>query len=150
MRSSYSNDLFKGFEGQEGELIPILQQVQKKTGYISQESVAEISRFLHISENRIFGVATFYSQFRYNKPARHAIRICLGTACHVRGGQALSDEIERVLGISAGESTPDDRFDFQRVACLGCCALGPVVQINEDVYSKVTSSRLRKILDHYE
>ena len=142
--------LFSGFKGGEGDLIPILQSVQQKLGYIPEEAVKRISRFLKISENQTFGVASFYSQFRFTPPGRNSIKVCMGTACHVRGGQILCEAVQRELDISPGETTQDKRFDFQRVACLGCCALAPVVQIKDDIYSRMTVVRLREILDKYE
>jgi len=132
------------------ELIPILQDVQKEYGYISPELVASISRYLKVSENRIFGVSSFYAQFRFTAPGRHSIRVCLGTACHVRGGATLLEMLERGLGISCGETTPDRRFDLERVACLGCCALSPVVQIDSDIYSRMTVNKLMELLKNYE
>jgi len=143
-------DIFSEFNGKQGDLIPLLQEIQERFGYISEESIKNISRFLKISENQIFGVASFYSQFRFVAPGRNTIKVCLGTACHVRGGQILSEEVERELGISPGQTTEDKRFDLQRVACLGCCALAPVVQINNDIYSRMSVVRLKKILDKYE
>jgi len=142
-------DLFAKFTGAEGDLIPILQRVQQEQGYLSTESLHSISRFLKISENRIYGVASFYSQFRFTPPGRNTIKICLGTACHVLGGQVLRESLERMLGITPGETTPDGRFDFQQVACLGCCALGPVLQVNTEIHGKVTPSRLDEILASY-
>jgi NADH-quinone oxidoreductase subunit E len=142
--------MFSCFKGEEGDLIPILQKAQEKLGYISKEAVKNISRFLKISENQIFGVASFYSQFRFNPPGRNSIKVCMGTACHVRGGQILCEAVERELEISPGQTTEDGRFDFQRVACLGCCALAPVVQVNDDIYSRMTVVRLKEILDKYE
>jgi NADH-quinone oxidoreductase subunit E len=142
--------VFSGFKGGEGDLIPILQGIQQKFGYISEEATSHISRFLKISENQIFGVASFYSQFRFAPPGRNSIKVCLGTACHVRGGQILCEAIQRELDISPGQTTEDRRFDLQRVACLGCCALAPVVQINDDIYSRMTVVRLKQILDKYE
>jgi len=143
-------DMFSGFKGEEGDLIPTLQRIQEKFGYISKESVRHISRFLKISENQIFGVASFYSQFRFTAPGRNSIKVCLGTACHVRGGQILCEAVQRELDISPGQTTKDRRFDLQRVACLGCCALAPVLQINDDIYSRMTVIRLKEILDRYE
>ena len=142
--------LFSGMEREEGNLIPILQRIQHKFGYISEEAVQHISSFLKISENQIYGVASFYSQFRFTERGRNSIKVCLGTACHVKGGQTLSDAVERELGISHGQTTRDKRYDFERVACLGCCALAPVVQINDDIYSDVTVIRLKEILGKYE
>jgi len=145
-----ARNLLYGFKGEEGDLIPLLQRAQEEYGYISEEAVYRISRFLRISDNQIFGVASFYSQFRFFPPGRNSVRVCSGTACHVRGGQILGETVERQLGISPGQTTPDRRYDFQRVACLGCCALAPVVQVNTDVYSRVTVTRLREIVAHYE
>ncbi|MFH1336820.1 MAG: NADH-quinone oxidoreductase subunit NuoE [Candidatus Zixiibacteriota bacterium] len=142
--------IFSGFKGEEGDLIPLLQRIQEKFGYISEETIRQMSRFLKISENQIFGVASFYSQFRFIPPGRNSIKVCLGTACHVRGGQILSEAIQRELDITPGETTEDRRFDLQRVACLGCCALAPVVQIKDDIYSRMTVIRLKEIFDKYE
>ena len=143
-------DLFSGFKGERGDLIPVLQRVQGKFGYISEESTRMISRFLRISENRVFGVASFYSQFRFVEPGRHSLKLCLGTACHVRGGSAIAGAVQRELGVLLGETTPDKRFDLQRVACLGCCALAPVVQVDEDVHSRMTAIRLKQVLEDYD
>lgn len=150
MESKEVNELFSGFKGEEGDLIPLLQRAQERLGYISERAVRHISRFLRMSENQIFGVASFYSQFRFIPPGRNSVRVCSGTACHVRGGQILGEAVERHLGISPGQTTLDRRFDFQRVACLGCCALAPVIQINKDVYSRMTVTRLREIVQRYE
>ncbi|MCX5798601.1 MAG: NADH-quinone oxidoreductase subunit NuoE [Proteobacteria bacterium] len=132
------------------DLIPILQGVQKEFGYVSLESVKKISRYLRITENQIYGVSSFYAQFRFNPPGRHSIKACLGTACHVRGGATLLEMLERGLGISCGETTPDKRFDLDRVACLGCCALSPVVQIDKNIYSRMTVTKLTELLKEYE
>ena len=132
------------------DLIPILQGVQKEFGYVSLESVKKISRYLRITENQIYGVSSFYAQFRFNPPGRHSIKACLGTACHVRGGATLLEMLERGLGISCGETTPDKRFDLERVACLGCCALSPVVQIDKNIYSRMTVTKLTELLKEYE
>lgn len=132
------------------ELIPILQDVQKEFGYISPESVKKISRYLKVSENQVYGVSSFYAQFRFTEPGRHGVKVCLGTACHVRGGATLLEVLERGLGISCGQTTDDKRYDLERVACLGCCALSPVVQIDRDIYSRMTVNRLTELLKEYE
>lgn len=150
LAESHYAQLFEGFRGENGDLIPILQKVNEQFGYISEEATRDISRFLRISENEIYGVASFYSQFRFVEPGRNSIKVCLGTACHVWGGAALSEAVQRELNISPGQTTADKRFDLQRVACLGCCALAPVVQINDDIHSRVTVTGLLKILDQYE
>jgi len=131
-------------------LIPILQDVQKEFGYISPDSLADISRHLKLSENEVFGVASFYAQFRFTTPGRHSVRVCLGTACHVRGGATLLDTVQTGLGIECGGTTADERFDLERVACLGCCALSPVVQIDGKIFSKVSVNKLTELLKFYE
>jgi NADH-quinone oxidoreductase subunit E len=141
--------MFAPFKGTPGDLIPLLQCVQAADGYISAESTARVARFLRVSENIVFGVASFYTQFRFTVPGRHSVKVCLGTACHVRGGEILSRALERDLGIVAGQTTPDRRFDLQRVVCLGCCALAPVVQVGPDIHSQVNVIRLREILGAY-
>ena len=140
----------KGFSGNPEELIALLQLYQKTYGYISEQSIRQISRFLKVSEAHIYGVASFYAQFRFEKPGDHTIRACLGTACHVQGGEQLSHEIQDILHIKPGEVTPDGRFDFQEVACLGCCAQAPVVEINGKIFGKMTPDKLRKVLEDYE
>lgn len=132
------------------ELIPILQDVQKEVGYVSAEAVRSISRYLRISENQIFGVSSFYAQFRFTPPGRHSIKVCLGTACHVRGGANVLDTLETGLDCRCGETTQDGRFDLDRVACLGCCALSPVVSIDNKIFSRVTVNKLSELLKFYE
>ena len=131
-------------------LIAILQQVQKAEGYVTPEAVNSISRHLSISRSQIFGVASFYSQFKFNPPGRNSIRICLGTACHVQGGDFLLNALHSEIGISPNETTSDGRFDLERVACLGCCALAPVVMINDDIFSNMSVVKLKEILNRYE
>ncbi|MCX5817618.1 MAG: NAD(P)H-dependent oxidoreductase subunit E [Proteobacteria bacterium] len=142
--------IFEKYQRKPDQLIPILQNVQREFGYITPESVKHISRYLRISENQIFGVSSFYAQFRFTAPGRHSVRVCLGTACHVRGGATLLEMLERELEIVCGETTPDRRFDLERVACLGCCALSPVVQIDADIYSRMTVNKLSELLKQYE
>ena len=131
-------------------LIPILQDLQKKEGYISADSLKYISKHLHVSRSHIYGVASFYAQFKFNPPGRHSIKICLGTACHVQGGDFLLHALKSEIGISPGETTEDGRFDLERVACLGCCALAPVVMINETIHSRITVIKLKETLAAYE
>jgi NADH-quinone oxidoreductase subunit E len=150
MASEPYASLLSGFGGEAGDLIPILQRVQQKDGFLSETSIREISDFLGVSENQVFGVASFYSQFRFSAPGRHSIRVCLGTACHVRSGQILADAVSRELDVLPGETTADGRFDLQRVACLGCCALAPVIQVDDEIHSRVTVIRLKGILAKYE
>ena len=141
---------FAEFSGEPNQLISILQHCQSHNGYVSREAVKQIANFLGISEAHIYGVASFYTQFRFEKPGDHQIRICLGTACHVQGGVLLSQEIQSIIGIMPGEISPDNKFEFHEVACLGCCAQAPVVEIDGRVYGKMTRKRLQKVLMQYE
>jgi len=142
--------IFKEFIVDEENLIPILQKIQAEIGYISKQAVEEIATFLRITEGQVYGVASFYSQFRFTPRGRHSITVCLGTACHVRGGEILVEALERDLEVKTGECTEDKRFDLNRVACLGCCALAPVVKIDDDIYSNVTIIKLKEVLEKYE
>ncbi len=139
-----------GFSGNSEELIPLLQFTQKKYGYISQESVERIALFLGIAAAQVFTVASFFAQFRFCRPGENHVRVCLGTACHVQGGGELSKEIQSILKIRPGETTPDGRFDFEEVACLGCCAQASVVEINGKIYARMTPEKLRKVLASYD
>ena len=134
----------------EGSLIPLLQKAQKLDGYISPDKVGNIAEYLKMTESQVYGVASFYSQFRFIPPGEHSISVCLGTACHVNGGETLLDTIGRDLDVKPGESTSDEKFDLNRVACLGCCALAPVVKIDDDIHSKVNVMKLKEILSNYE
>lgn len=138
------------FTRNRGDLIPILQKVQEAEGYLSPEAVAEISRFLDISENDIYSVASFYAQFRFTRPGEHTIKVCLGTACHVRGGERILDSMERELKIKTGQVTDDFKFGLERVACVGCCALAPVVVLDEDVYGKLEPVKVKDVLALYK
>jgi NADH:ubiquinone oxidoreductase subunit E len=143
-------NIFEGYQGNPFELIALLQLYQREHGYISPQGVRQIAEFLKISESRVYGVASFYTQFRFTKPGANTIRVCQGTACHVQGGEQLSQETHKMLGIRPGETTRDGRFDFQEVACLGCCAQASVVEINGKIHGKMTPETLRKALGRYE
>ena len=133
-----------------GDLIPQLQKAQETEGFLSPQAVRAIAKRLRISDNEVYGVATFYAQFRFHPPGEHSIQVCMGTACHVRGGEQLSAYLQHRLGISPGETTPDHRFDLEQVACLGCCALSPVVKIDDTIYSQMSVLKLRDVLDEYD
>lgn len=143
-------EILDNYKGEKKELISLLQAIQDKFGYLSEESIKQISKFLNISENEIYGVATFYAQFRFQRPAKHAIKVCLGTACHVKGGEIILETFERELNIKVGEVTKDGKFSLERVACVGCCALAPVVIVDDKVYAKETSSNVKNIIDKYK
>lgn len=145
------NSILKNYPPKDaGNLIPILQAVQQQEGYISAEAVKIIAKWLNVSKSHIYGVATFYNQFKFKPPAKYNIKVCLGTACHVRGGPAINNEFELQLGIKAGETTEDKNFALETVNCVGACALGPIVIVNEEYYGKMirkeVSSLIKKLL----
>jgi len=140
--SSVLND----FSPMREKLIPLLQAVQAEFGYLPQDAIRLIASFLDISPGEVFGVATFYNQFRFVPPGKHPIKVCLGTACHVRGGDIILEEWERRLGIKEGEVTEDREFGLDRVACVGCCALAPVALVGEEVHGKMSPASVNGIL----
>ena len=150
MAGSIPTIIRKYSPGDQSSLIAILQDIQKKEGYISQARLNQISLHLGVSRSNVFGVASFYSQFKFNPPGRHSIKICLGTACHVQGGDFLLNALKSEIGISPNETTPDGKFDLERVACLGCCALAPVVMVNDQIYSNVSVVGLKEILNSHD
>jgi NADH-quinone oxidoreductase subunit E len=134
------------YKGKKGALIPLLQEIQDRYGYLSPEALSALAEEIKISDNEIYGVATFYAQFKFKKPGRHQVKVCLGTACHVRGGAELMQTAERELNIKQGETTSDGLFSLERVACLGCCALSPVIVVDKDIYGKLTPVKVKKVL----
>ena len=141
--------IMKPYEEEKGSLIPILQAVQKEYGFISEETVAAIAKGIKLSEHEIYGVATFYAQFRFTKPGDHLIKVCLGTACHVKSGEQIMDMAEKALNIRSGETTPDSAFSLERVACMGCCALAPVMVVDNNIYANVASATVDRIISQY-
>lgn len=134
---------------QRQSLIPILQKVQEELGYLPEEAISEVAHFLRLSKNEIYGIASFYALFRFERQGEHTIHICQGTACHVRGGQRILETVERELGIQRGQTTEDYKFSLERVACFGACALAPVMVVDKSVYGKMTNSRAKEILKEY-
>lgn len=144
------NTILAEFKGAtRDKLIPILQEVQERQGFISRESVVAVGDFLNLPASKIYGVATFYNQFRFEPKGRYHILMCRGTACHVKGSAAILESIENDLGIKAGETTRDGLFSIEVVACLGACGLAPLISINEEFYGNVTTESVEKILQSY-
>ncbi len=135
------------FPAEKGSLIPILQRVQDRAGYISSQAAWEISQALRLTESQVYGVASFYSQFRFTPPGRHRFHVCRGTACHVRGSQALLDTLELRLGIREGETSPDREFELNQVACLGACGLAPALVIDQQVCGLMTPERVIALIE---
>jgi len=134
------------YERSRENLIPVLQEIQRELGYLSQEAMEQAADYLKISSSTVYGVATFYSFFRLAPCGRNTVKICCGTACHVRGGAHILRDIERRLGIKPGGTTADGEYSLETVACVGACALAPVVIVNDDVHGRVTTSSTGKIL----
>ena len=143
------SQILDAHRGEKGTLIPILQEIQGEFGYLSEKALSEVGKSLEVSQNEIYGVATFYTQFRFTPPAEHTIKVCLGTACHVRGGADILDAVERELSIQQGGITEDCKFGLERVACFGCCALAPVMVVDGNVYAKMTVPKTKQILVKY-
>jgi len=141
--------LWKKYQGQDGALIPILQEAQAIYGYLSEEVLKAISETLKIPMSRIYGVVTFYAQFYLNPRGRHTVRVCRGTACHVRGGKAVRKAVQQYLGIGENETTPDFKFTFETVACLGACALSPVLLVDKNYSGKLTPAKVEQVLKQY-
>jgi NADH-quinone oxidoreductase subunit E len=138
------------FGRKKGNLIPILQKVQGRLGYLPREAMAEIARFFDMPEIDVYGVVTFYNQFRLNPPGRHSIRVCLGTACHMKGGYITLDAWKRRLAIDRGQTTPDREFDLDTVACVGCCVMAPVTVVDDKPEGQVEPTKVDGILLSFE
>jgi len=127
-----------------GLILPALQKIQRALGYIPQETLPQVAAALGVSESHVYGVATFYSQFRLSPPGKNTVAVCCGTACHVRGSARLLQDLEKRLGIKPGQTTPDLDYSLETIACFGSCALAPVVVINGKVQGRMNRSRLFK------
>lgn len=134
------------FEKKRSNMIPILQMIQERHAYLAPEAILMVSEHLEVAACEVYGVATFYNQFRFQPPGKHQIKVCLGTACHVKGGDIILENFERKLDISEGQTTPDREFSVDRVACVGCCALAPVAVVDETVHGKVAPSKVEGLI----
>ena len=145
-----TRQILKRFGRRRGNLIPILQKVQGRLGYLPREAMLEVAEFLDIPDIDVYSVVTFYNQFRLNPPGRHSIKVCLGTACHMKGGYITLDAWRRRLGIGPGETTPDCEFDLDIVACVGCCVMAPVAVVDDKPEGKVEPTKVDGILLAFE
>jgi NADH-quinone oxidoreductase subunit E len=139
-------EVFSHFRGDREELIPILQETQEQFRYLPAAAMREIGRFLHMPESTIYGVSTFYAQFKLTPLGKRIIRVCRGTACHVRGAAKVLSEIEKQLGIKAGETTDDLEYTLETVACIGACALAPTMTIDKETHGKMTTKKVAEVL----
>jgi len=142
--------VLRSFSRRKNELIPILQRVQGELGYLPREAMLEIAQFLDVPTIDVYGVVTFYNQFRLNPPGKHSIRVCLGTACHMKGGYITLDAWKRRLGIDTRQTTPDREFDLDTVACVGCCVMAPVTVVDDKPEGKVEPTKVDGILLAFE
>jgi len=145
-----TRQILKKFSRKRGNLIPILQRVQGRLGYLPREAMLEIVEFLDIPDIDVYSVVTFYNQFRLTPPGRHSIRVCLGTACHMKGGYITLDAWKRRLAIGQGETTLDREFDLDTVACVGCCTMAPVTVVDDKPQGKVEPTKVDGILLAFE
>ncbi len=148
--SAEVKEIVENHDNKSSNLIPILQDIQSMDGYLPEEALAEIADLLDVSESTIYGVATFYTQFKFIKPGKHQIKLCQGTACHVKGSNTLLDVIKSNLKIEPGETTADGNVSLERVACLGCCALAPVIVVDDEVHGKMTQDSTTEIIKSLE
>ena len=148
MSEEFTHNLWR-YDGSPGELIPLLQSAQDHFGYIPRRAIDYISTVTGIPESEVFGVITFYSQFRLRPMGKYVIRVCAGTACHVSGADLIRDTIEDELGIEVGETTSDGLFTLNTVACIGCCSLAPVIMVNDNTHGRLTPSEVRSIIRKY-
>ncbi len=131
-------------------LIPILQEIQDREGFLSEGAIVKVGQRLKLPASKIFGVATFYNQFRFEPLGKYHIQVCRGTACHVLGSSSVLEELEKQLNVKAGQTTKDRLFSIEVVACIGACGLAPVISVNGEFHAKVTSDSIRDILDEYK
>ena len=139
-------EIFSRYHGKREELIPILQEAQGEFRYLPVDVMLEIARFLRIPDSTVFGVSTFYAQFKFTPVGKHVVKVCRGTACHVRGATRILEEVEKQLGVKAGGTTEDWEYSMETIACFGSCALAPVMVHDEDVYGRLTPAKVREIL----
>jgi NADH-quinone oxidoreductase subunit E len=149
MLEEISNSL-SPYEKGRGALIPILQMIQENHQYLAPQAVNLVATHLGLAACEVYGVATFYNQFRFHPPGKHQIKVCLGTACHVKGGDIILENFERKLGIQEGQTTPDREFSIDRVACVGCCALAPVAVVDDTVHGHVAPSKVEGLILGFE
>jgi NADH:ubiquinone oxidoreductase subunit E len=143
------NSIIEKFKGKPGGLIPVLEEAQVVLEYLPISVQKKIASGLNLPLSRVYGVVTFYSFFTMTPRGKHTVRVCLGTACYVRGGKAIYEKLEKEFGITEGETTPDRMFTLETVRCLGACGLGPVVVVDEDVHGRVKPGKVKEILSQY-
>ena len=144
METTNLDPVLSAFERRPESLIPLLQSVQESLGYLPPDVLGTVARHARVPRSRVYGVASFYSQFRFNPVGRRRVAVCRGTACHVSGARLILEELERTLGIDEGQTTEDQEYSLETVACIGCCGLSPCLSVNDEVSAKLTPKKIRK------
>lgn len=139
--------IFSGHEREREALIPILQEIQEEFGYLPSEAMDATATFCRISPVEVYGVSTFYAQFKFKPAGKHTLTVCQGTACHVMGGARVLDELKRQLGVSSGETTADGLFTLETVACIGVCALAPAMVVNKDTHGEMNPEKITEVVN---
>lgn len=139
------SEILAHYTGQRSELIPILQEAQERFRYLPEDVMKDIAGFLRLSESTVFGVATFYAQFKFSPSGRKVVRVCRGTACHVRGGARILREVEKRLGIKSGGTTDDWEYTLETIACIGACALAPTMTVDKDTHGQMTTRKVAEV-----
>jgi len=147
MEEELLEQILASYKGERSELVPILQEVQENLGYLPEEAMQDIARFVAVPESHVYSVASFYAQFRTLPLGRKRVAVCRGTACHIRGAPQILHEIEESIHLKEGETSEDLEFTLETVACIGCCALAPCIRLNKDVAGDMTPEKARKLFN---
>ena len=150
MGASEIDGIIKQYDGRESAILAILQDIQAREKYLPKEALEYVSQKMHIPLVHVFRIATFYNALSLKPRGRHKVDVCLGTACHVRGGNKILEKMERDLGISVGETTKDKRFTLESVHCVGCCSLGPVAVVDGNVFGRVSQEKVPALLKEFK
>ena len=139
------NGILSRYNGEGGNLIPILQEAQERFGYLPGEVMQKVAKFLRLSESVVYGVSTFYAQFKFSPTGKRVVKVCRGTACHVRGGARILREVEKHLGIKPGETTDDFEYTLETVACIGACALAPTMVVDKETHGQMNTKKVAEV-----
>jgi len=150
MDVTHVDEIVAKYQGEEGVLIQVLQDIQAEYNWLPEEVLIQVSKRLEVPLSEAYRIASFYKAFSLTPRGRHLVNVCLGTACHVRGAPKILDKVEQLLGIKGGETTPDQKFSLERVNCLGCCALGPVIVVDGEAHGKLAAANVKEILNKYD
>lgn len=150
MNQEKVTEILAKYQADENALIAILQDIQEEYNYLPKEVLTQISKELNVPLSRVLSLATFFRAFSLKPKGRHAVHVCLGTACHVRGAQLVLEKFERELGIKSGETSADQEYSLDAVRCVGCCGLAPVVMVGEDVHGKITQTKVAGVIKKYK